>query len=73
MNDEITDLSRLGIDPLLDSKTICAAEGIRARETLSRRVSRGEFPKPDRIIGGRNFWLRSRYLTWREAQTGGEA
>ncbi len=60
-------LAALGLDPLLDSATVCAAEGISARETLSRRVSRGDFPPPDRIISGRNFWYRSTYLEFARA------
>lgn len=62
-------LAEMGIDPLLDSATICAAEGGCARETLSRRISRGDFPRPDRVIGNRNYWFRSTYLNWRETQT----
>lgn len=64
----IDQLDEHGIDPLLDSAMVCAAEGDCARETLSRRISRGEFPKPDRVISGRNFWYRSTYLAFREQE-----
>lgn len=59
MTTTIEELDRLGIDPLLDGRTVRAATGNPCRETHSRRVSRGEFPPPDRRIGGRNFWFRS--------------
>ena len=60
-------LTSVGIEPLLPSNVVCAAEGNIARETLSRRVSRGEYPKPDRILNGRNYWYAS---TVRRAQAG---
>lgn len=60
-------LANVGIEPLLPSKAVCAAEGNIARETLSRRVSRGEYPKPDRVLNGRNYWFAS---TVRRAQAG---
>lgn len=50
-------LISVGIEPLLDSATVCTAEGV-VRETLSRRVSRGEYPPPDQIINGRNYWYQ---------------
>ena len=60
-----TRLADFDIDPLLPSEAVCAAEGIKARETLSRRVSRGEYPPPDRKMNGRNYWFLS---TVRQAQ-----
>ncbi|MPY75294.1 MAG: hypothetical protein GEU87_13640 [Alphaproteobacteria bacterium] len=62
MPSDLQTLEQLGIDPLLPGSTVCAAMGIKARETLSRRVSRGEFPKPDKQINGKNFWFRSTVL-----------
>ena len=60
-------LANVGIEPLLPSSVVCVAEGNIARETLSRRVSRGEYPKPDRVLNGRNYWFAS---TVRRAQAG---
>lgn len=53
-----TTLANMGVDTLLTTRDVCAAEGV-TRETLSRRVSRGEFTKPDRVMNGRNYWYLS--------------
>lgn len=67
MSDTTDTLANAGIEPLLPSSVVCVAEGNIARETLSRRVSRGEYPKPDRVLNGRNYWFAS---TVRRAQAG---
>jgi predicted DNA-binding transcriptional regulator AlpA len=52
-------LNEASIDPLLPSATVCAAKGGIARETLSRWVAAGRFPKPDKIVNKRNYWFAS--------------
>ena len=52
------------IDPLVDSTVARKAAGGKRRETLSRWVKKGTFPRPDRIINGRNFWHRSTIDAW---------
>ena len=59
---DVATLENLGIDPLLNSATVCAAFGGIARETLSRRVSDGSAPQPDKKINGKNYWFRSTIL-----------
>ena len=61
------ELADAGLEPMLGSAAVCKAEGDIARETLSRRVSRGEFPRPDRVIGNRNFWFASTVRRARES------
>lgn len=59
-------LANVGLEPLLSSSVVCVALGNIARETLSRRVSRGEFPKPDSVIANRNYWYPSTLRRLRE-------
>jgi hypothetical protein len=58
-------LEQHGIEPLLGSRAFRVALGNIARETLSRRISRGEVPTPDAVIAGKNYWYPS---TIRRAQ-----
>ena len=52
-------LEALGIDPLVSGRDFRAALGDPARETFSRKVSRGEVPLPDVVENGRNYWFAS--------------
>jgi hypothetical protein len=60
------ELAQAGLEPLLGSAAVCAASGGICRETLSRRVSRGDFPAPDQIVCGRNYWFASTIRRLRE-------
>jgi len=60
MNDPMT-------DPLLDSRGVSAETGGKSIMTIWRwqRDPRVNFPKPDVIINGRNYWYRSTIGRWK--------
>ena len=49
----------MGFDRLVGTDTICRLYDNIHKETLYRRVRRGEFPAPDRVLGGRYLWFES--------------
>ena len=53
-------------DHLLDSNGVCAEVGGKSKMTIWRwqRDPRVNFPKPDIIINGRNYWHRSTIKRW---------
>jgi hypothetical protein len=41
---------------LLPTRGVCERYGQKAGRTIRRWVVAGQFPKPDKIINGRNYW-----------------
>jgi predicted DNA-binding transcriptional regulator AlpA len=54
------------IDPLLDSAAVCVESGGKSKMTLWRwqRDEKVNFPLPDAVINGRNYWYRSTIRRW---------
>lgn len=65
----MANINDAAIDPLVDSTEARKAAGGKRRETLSRWITSGVFPRPDRIINGRNFWRRSTLENWLKEDT----
>lgn len=53
-----------GTNRLINSAGICHLNGNIRRETLSRWVTNGTYPSPDRVINGRNYWFESTHEAW---------
>ena len=55
-------------ETLYPASAAMKVRGCKSRTTLHNDIKGGNFPPPDAIINGRNYWTESRLARWQEEQ-----